>query len=129
MPPPNSMPSRPAPRKPAARPPSMPMPGRLKKPPLLAAPAAIPGLPGWVMVRLNGCAAFGAVEVLGGAEKVRDPREPELPPPPIRASAAETASITGTANDRTMAIVLTMPRIRCVKFMVVPSFPGRGKRH
>ena len=103
MPPPNSMPSRPAPRKPAARPPSMPMPGRLKKPPLAApAPAAIPGLPGWVMVRLNGCAAFGAVEVLGGAEKVRDPREPELPPPPIRASAAETASITGTASDRTI---------------------------
>jgi hypothetical protein len=34
-----------------------------------------------------GCAAPGAVVVLGGAEKVRDPREPELPPPPTRASA------------------------------------------
>ena len=43
------------------------------------------------MVRLNGCAASGAVDVLGGAEKVRAPREPELPPPPIRASADEIA--------------------------------------
>ncbi len=59
----------------------MPMPGRLKKPPL-AAPAAAgaptPGLPGWVKVRLNGCALPGAVDVLGGAENVRAPREPEL---------------------------------------------------
>src|SRR3984893_19110900 len=81
IPPPNSMPKRPAPRKPAARPPSMPMPGRLKKPPLAAPPAAavpIPGLPGWVMVRLKGCAALGAVEVLGGAEQDRGPREREL---------------------------------------------------
>jgi len=29
-------------------------------------------------VRLNGCAAFGAVGVVGGAENVRAPREPEL---------------------------------------------------
>ena len=56
-----------------ARPPSMPpiIPGRLKKPPL-AAPAAagapMPGLPGWVKVRFMGCAALGAVVVLGGAE-------------------------------------------------------------
>jgi len=56
------------------------------------------------MVRLNGCAVPGAVEVLGGAEKVRDPREPELPPPPIRASAEETASLTGNANDKKTAI-------------------------
>ena len=41
------------------------------------------------MVRLNGCAALGAVEVLGGAENVRAPREPELKPPPTRASAGE----------------------------------------
>jgi hypothetical protein len=81
------------------------------------------------MVRLNGCAAFGAVDVLGGAEKVLPPREPELPPPPTRASATEMASINGNANDRTTAIVLTMPRVRCVKFIVFPSFPGRGKRH
>src|SRR6476620_6997405 len=94
IPPPNSMPKRPAPRKPAARPPSRPMPGRLKNPPL-AAPAAagapIPGLPGLVKVRFIGCAEPGAVVVLGGAEKVRDPRGPELPPPPTRASAAEIA--------------------------------------
>ena len=44
-----------------------------------------------------GCAAPGAVVVLGGAEKVRDPREPELPPPPTRASAAEIAIARGTA--------------------------------
>ena len=56
----------------------MPMPGRLKKPPPAAAGAPIPGLPGWVMVRLNGCAVPGAVDVLGGAENVRAPREPEL---------------------------------------------------
>ena len=60
--------------KPAARPPSMP--GRVKKPPPAAAGAPTPGLPGWVMVRLKGCAAPGAVEVLGGAENVRAPREP-----------------------------------------------------
>ncbi len=76
------------------------MPGRLKKPPPAAAGAPNPGLPGWVMVRLNGCAVPGAVEVLGGAENVRAPREPELMPPPIRASADETASINGSASDR-----------------------------
>ena len=118
MPPPNSMPSRPAPRKPAARPPSMPLPGRLKKPPP-AAGAPIPGLPGWVMVRLNGCAVPGAVDVLGGAENVRAPREPELTPPPTRASADEMASINGSASDRTTAIAWTMPRARCVNFMCI----------
>jgi hypothetical protein len=56
-----------------------------------------------VMVRLNGCAADGAVDVLGGAENVRVPREPELKPPPTRASAGEAASITGNASDKTMA--------------------------
>ena len=63
-----------------------------------------PGLPGWVKVRLNGCAAPGAVDVLGGAEKVRAPRDPELTPPPTRASAGETADIKGNASDRTTAI-------------------------
>ncbi len=71
----------------------MPMPGRLKNPPPAGVPR--PGLAGWVMVRLNGCAAFGAVDVLGGAENVRAPREPELEPPPIRASADETADYHG----------------------------------
>jgi hypothetical protein len=107
----------------------MPMPGRLKNPPPAAAGAPIPGLPGWVMVRLNGCAVPGAVEVLGGAENVRAPREPELPPPPIRASADEIASINGKANDKTTAIAWTMPRARCVNFMSLSLVPGRGKRH
>jgi len=72
------------------------------------------------MVRLNGCAVPGAVEVLGGAENVRAPREPELTPPPIRASATETASSNGNANDKTTAIACTMPRLRCVNFIVFP---------
>jgi len=98
----------------------------------LAAPAAagapIPGLPGWVKVRFIGCAEPGAVVVLGGAEKVRDPREPELPPPPTRASAAEIAMTSGTASDRTMAMARTIPRVRCVKLIFVSSVPGMGKR-
>ena len=62
------------------------------------------GLPGWVKVRLNGCAVPGAVEVLGGAEKVREPREPEPKPPPTRASADEIAITVGSASDKTTAI-------------------------
>jgi hypothetical protein len=54
-----------------------------------------------VKVRFNGCAALGAVDVLGGAEKVRVPLEPMLEPPPIRASADGTTNIKGSANDRT----------------------------
>src|SRR6266702_1140692 len=129
-PPPNSMPSRPAPRKPAARPPSMPMPGRLKKPPLLAAPAAgapTPGVPGWVKVRFMGCAVPGAVVVLGGAEKVRDPRDPELLPPPTRASADEIAIASGTASETTIAIAPKTPRVRCEKFMSLFLNPRHGE--
>src|SRR6202043_3489168 len=82
IPPPNNMPSRPAPRKPAAGPRGRLTPGRVKHaPPRAADGAPIPGPPGWVIVRLNGCGVPGAVEVLGGAENVRSPREPELPPP------------------------------------------------
>ena len=55
-------------------------------------------------MRLNGCAEPGAVDVLGGAENVRDPREPELEPPPTRASADEIASTVGTASDKTTAM-------------------------
>ena len=88
----------------------------------------MPGLPGWVKVRLNGCAVPGAVVVLGGAEKVRDPREPEPKPPPTRASAAEIAITRGTASDRTTAIARTIPRVRCEKLMFVSSVPGMGKR-
>jgi hypothetical protein len=102
------------------------MPGRLKKPP----PAGVlkPGLVGWVMVRLKGCAAFGAVEVLGGAEKVRAPREPELTPPPIRASAEDTANINGKANDKATAIACATPRARCMKFMSFFLHPRQGER-
>ena len=39
---------------------------------------AAPGVPGCVIVRLIGAAAFGAVAVGGGAEKVFEPREPAL---------------------------------------------------
>jgi hypothetical protein len=53
---------------------------------------------------LNGCVVPGAVDVRGGAEKVRPPREPELKPPPARASADGAASISGNANDKTTAI-------------------------
>jgi hypothetical protein len=102
------------------------MPGRLKNPPPAGEPR--PGLPGWVKVRLNGCAALGAVEVLGGAENVRDPRDPELMPPPTLASADETASMTGNASDKMTAIVWTMPRARCVKFMSVSSNPREGEK-
>ena len=61
----------------------------------------------------------GAVDVLGGAENVRAPREPELMPPPIRASADETASINGSASDRTTAMAWAMPPARCVNFMAI----------
>ena len=121
------MPSRPAPRKPAARPPSRPRPGRLKKPPPAGAEVPIPGLPGWVKVRLNGCALPGAVDVLGGGEKVRVPREPELKPPPTRASADDTAATSGTASAKVTAIAWTMPRARCVNFMTVSLNPRQGE--
>lgn len=79
------------------------------------------------MVRLNGCAMLGAVEVLGGAENVRAPREPEPKPPPIRASAGEIAAANGTASASATAIAWTRPRARCVNFMSIPSkIPGRG---
>ena len=77
-------------------------------------------------VRLNGCAVPGAVEVLGGAENVRAPREPELTPPPILASADETTSMTGNASDNTTAIAWIIPRARCVNFMFFPQSPIGG---
>ena len=75
-----------------------------------------------------GCAAPGAVVVLGGAEKVRDPREPELPPPPTRASASEIAIANGSATDRTTASARIIPRVPCEKFMCFSSVPRMGKR-
>ena len=104
----------------------MPMPGRLKNPPPAGAGAPIPGLPGWVKVRLNGWAVPGAVDVLGGAENVRPPREPELMPPPTRASADEIATTNGRASDNTTAIALTRPRVRCVNFMSLFLNPRQG---
>jgi hypothetical protein len=47
---------------------------------------------------------LGAVDVLGGAENVRAPREPELMPPPTRASAGEIADARGTASASRTAI-------------------------
>jgi hypothetical protein len=92
------------------------MPGRLKNPPPCVPK---PGLPGWVIVRLNGCAAFGAVEVVGGAENVRDPRDPELEPPPTRASADEATMTSGMASDKMTASACTKPKARCLKFMAL----------
>ena len=69
------------------------------------------------MVRSNGRAAFGAVLVAGGAEKVCEPRDPMLLPPPMRASAAETANIKGSANDRTTAKAFIKPDARLAKFI------------
>src|SRR3954463_2751939 len=92
---PNSMPSRPAPRKPANMPPRKP--GRLKKPPAAGdvcgarCPNVLPDWPGWVMLRSIG-RALGDVAVEGGAEKVCEPRLPKLPPRPARASASFTAN-------------------------------------
>jgi len=62
------------------------------------------GLPGWLKVRLKGWAVPGAVDVEGGGEKVREPREPELKPPPTRASAEEMTRTVGSANARTTAM-------------------------
>src|SRR3974390_106723 len=120
------MPSRPAPRKPAARPPSRPRPGRLKKPPPAGVEVPSPGLPGWVKGRLKGCAVPGAVEVEGGGEKVRVPRDPELKPPPTRASADETVPASGTASARVTVIAWTIARARWVNFMLVSLISPAG---
>jgi hypothetical protein len=97
----------------------------LKNPPPAGLPK--PGLPGWEKVRLNGCAVPGVVEVLGGAENVRAPREPELKPPPTRASADEMASTNGIASDKTTAMAWTMPRVRWVNFMSISSSSPAGE--
>jgi len=43
------------------------------------------------------------VDVDGGAENVRDPRLPELRPPPIRASAEEAMKLVAAATIATAA--------------------------
>lgn len=68
----------------------------------------------------------GAVVVDGGAEKVREPREPDDMPPPTRASADEIASAVGSASASTTTIVLKSLRERCEKFMFVSQIPGMG---
>ncbi len=55
----------------------------------------MPGVPGCVIVRLIGAAAFGAVAVGGGAEKVFEPREPMLERG--RASASAITSVKAVA--------------------------------
>jgi len=60
---------------------------------------------GWPKVRLNGWAVPGAVDVEGGAENVRDPREPELNPLLMRASAEDAvASMIGSESAIVSAI-------------------------
>jgi len=61
---------------------------------------AVDGPAGGVMLRSIGAAGAGAVRVAGGAEKVREPRLPMLPPPPALASATAGASAK-TAARRT----------------------------
>ena len=82
--------------------------------------------PGWVKVRLNCEVEPGAVVVDGGAENVREPREPDDEPPPMRASADEIASAVGSASATTTAIVFTRRWDHCEKFMFVSQIPGMG---
>src|SRR6266542_1574017 len=93
------MPRSPAPRKPAASPPSRP--GRPKKPGEDAGAAPVIGRAGCVTVRWTGAAVVGAVRVAGGAEKVRVPRLPALAPPPARASASVASRPHVSATART----------------------------
>src|SRR6202022_3829482 len=97
---PNSIPNSPPPRNPANIPPRNP--GRLKNPPAgdVAGRPTEPGLPGCVMLPSIG-RAVGDVVVDGGAEKVREPRLPKLPPPPGRASALLTTSANAAARAQT----------------------------
>ena len=57
----------------------------------------MPGVPGCVIVRLIGAAAFGAVAVGGGAEKVFEPREPALTRGRASASATTMVNTAATA--------------------------------
>jgi hypothetical protein len=79
------------------------------------------------MLRSNGRAVVGAVDVLGGAENVRDPRDPELDPPPMRASAADATSATGIATERTTAKALMEARMRCENLIVQSFDPRQGE--
>src|SRR6266568_1589566 len=113
------------------RPPRPPRrPGRLKKPPnrppLAAAGAPAVDLPGCVMVRWVGAAALGAVVVEGGAVKVREPRLPELNPPPARALASAITR-TSAAATATNASNGRMRRKLSIEFL--PDQPERGMQY
>jgi hypothetical protein len=78
-------------------------------------------------VRCIGCAAVGAVLVAGGAEKVFEPREPELPPRPARASAIDEIAIAaGNASAITTAKVLKEARMRFEDIILNPLDPRHG---
>ncbi len=81
-------PNRPAPdRRPKRPAPSKPPMSMEPNPPNLDGVPTGDCVPGCEKVRFIGAACPGAVEVLGGALKVRLPRLPKLLPPPMRASA------------------------------------------
>src|SRR5579872_6751480 len=125
-PPPNNRPNRPAPIKPAASPRNRPPPGRLKKPPPMPGPKD--GREGCAKLRLNGEAVPGAVDVLGGMEKEREPREPDENPPPMRASAGVIADSVGIASASVTAMTWTALRVVVEKFMLFPK-PLKGAAH
>jgi hypothetical protein len=75
------------------------------------------------MVRCIGCAAFGAVRVIGGGANVREPRDPELKPRPPRASALDTVTTNGTATAKAIAKTLSQARARCETIMNNPPSP------
>jgi hypothetical protein len=101
------------------------MPGRLNMPPPACGAAA--GAVGCACVRCIGCAAVGAVLVAGGAEYVREPREPEFELPPTRASAIdETATDTGRASAESTAKVLKDARKRFEDIIIDPYYPRHG---
>jgi hypothetical protein len=70
---------------------------------------------------LNGEAVPGAVEVLGGMEKEREPREPDEKPPPMRASAGVIADSVGIASASKTAIACMALRVGLTKFMLFPK--------
>ena len=81
-------PKRPAPSRPPARPPMKLRPNEEPaKPGCVPKPPFIFWLGRGVTLRSKGEAAPGMVRVEGGADHVRAPLLPKLPPPPIRASA------------------------------------------
>src|SRR5215217_996879 len=81
------------------------------------------------MVRFIGCAAFGAVAVGGGAEKVFEPREPMLERGRASASAITMANTAATANSaksgRSSFIVLSQSPVGRREY----RGPTAGEKH